>query len=78
MGAEQIELRITPLGAALVEAMPNRKLMRRIQTRFEKNHECPEAKLFSAKEVAAYYRKRGQKVRAVQRSSQPLSRSLDS
>lgn len=65
MAAEEIEVLITPLGAAIVEAMPDRKQMRRIQTRFKKHQECPASAIFSDKEVQAFYRERGQIVEAV-------------
>lgn len=38
--------RITPLGAALVEAMPNRKLMNTIKREFKKTGKCPLSAIF--------------------------------
>ncbi len=47
---------ITPLGAAVVEAMPDRKKMSRIQSRFKKTGDCPVSELFpTKKDVIDFY-----------------------
>lgn len=55
---------ITPLGAAIVEALPDRAAARRIQRNFRRKRLCPPSAIFSPAEVVAYYRARGEKVRA--------------
>lgn len=56
---------ITPLGAAIVEALPNRELKRKIQRAFEKLGECPISDIFDAESVESFYRERGQTVKAI-------------
>jgi hypothetical protein len=63
--ADQNEYTITPLGAAIVEALPDRTKKRRIQRRFKEHGECPASSLFSATEVEQWCRERGEKVTAV-------------
>jgi hypothetical protein len=55
---------ITPLGAAIVEAMPDRKAMRRIQSRFKKYNECPASVIFNLEQVERFYAERGQSIKA--------------
>lgn len=59
------EYRITPLGAAVVEAIPDRRKVRKIQRDFEQKKECPASAIFTAEEVEAFYREIGQEVTAV-------------
>jgi hypothetical protein len=61
---EKESYEISPLGAAVVEAMPDRKAMRRIQSRFKKNNECPVSEIFNSEQVVKFYADRGQVVRA--------------
>lgn len=60
------EFEITPLGAAIVEAMPDRKLMRRIKTRFKQKNECPSSQIFDARAVKAFYKTKGLSIMAVE------------
>lgn len=55
---------ITPLGAAIVEAMPDRAKQQRIQKRFKQSGICPESALFTAAQVEAYYHKHNLKIKA--------------
>lgn len=54
-------LHITPLGAAIVEAMPDKKKQQRIQRRF-KQGKCPSSAIFTREQVEDYYQQRGVKV----------------
>ena len=45
---EHREFKITPLGAAIVEAMPDRELMRKIRRNYKRDGRVPESKLFPA------------------------------
>jgi hypothetical protein len=56
---------ISPLGAAIVEAMPDRRRKQAVMRAFKNKAVCPASELFSAKEVEAFYRNRGKKIRAV-------------
>lgn len=56
---------ITPLGAAIVEAMPDRKRMAYIKARFKKKRQCPVSKLFTAEELVSFYKEEGLLVVAV-------------
>ena len=70
------QLTLTPLGAAIVEAMPNKRLMAGIKREFRKNGECPPSRIFSCEQVEAFYRERGTNVRSwlygVKRGGGPL------
>jgi hypothetical protein len=46
---------ITPLGAAIVEAMPDERKMDRIQRAFKRNNQCPVSAIFSADQIRKYY-----------------------
>lgn len=52
---DQTSVSITPLGAAIVEAMPDRKKMGRIQHAFKESRRCPVSELFTEKEITDYY-----------------------
>jgi len=56
------DITITPLGAAIVEAMPDSRKMRAIQRAFKTNNVCPSSDIFTPAEVVAYYKERGQVV----------------
>jgi hypothetical protein len=62
----QPTLEITPLGAALVEAMPDRKKMAHVRKLF-KQKKCPDSELFSVEEVEHWYFDRGQKIKGIER-----------
>lgn len=64
---ESVNLELTPLGAAIVEAMPDRKKMKAIQKDFTEHKICPESDVFSGREVVAFYAERGEKVVACRR-----------
>jgi hypothetical protein len=64
---QQPTLEITPLGAALVEAMPDRKKMARIRRMFREK-KCPDSELFTAKAVEKWYADRGQKIKGIERT----------
>lgn len=58
---------VTPLGAAIVEAMPDKKAQRAIQRNFRKQSECPTSRLYpTVGDVASFYRQRGEQIRGVQ------------
>jgi hypothetical protein len=63
--ASPVSLEITPIGAAIVEAMPNRERMKRIQYRFDRNNECPVSEIFTKEQVEHFYKQRGKAVRIV-------------
>jgi hypothetical protein len=46
---------ITPLGAAIVEAMPDRKLISYIKKRFKEKGKVPISSLFTANQIDAFY-----------------------
>ena len=48
------EFEITPLGAAIVEALPNRKKVNRIKRAFRERGVCPASDIFSEEQVAAW------------------------
>ena len=47
---------VTPLGAAIVEALPNRKMVRKIERDFKRMKVCPMSDLFDHAAVTAFYR----------------------
>ena len=53
---DNLELTITPLGAAIVEALPNRKMVRKIERDFKQLNVCPMSELFDHAAVRAFYR----------------------
>lgn len=61
-GPASPSLEMTPLGAAIVEAMPDQKRVRAIQRAFKSSGQCPASTLFSAAQVVAFYKARGQSV----------------
>lgn len=56
------DLEITPLGAAIVEALPDREKVRRIKRNFREHGVCPTSAIFDADAVRAFYAERGQRV----------------
>lgn len=58
------ELILTPLGAAIAEAIPNQKLISKIKRSF-KQGKCPISEIFNAKEIESFYRTRNQEIKAV-------------
>lgn len=64
--SRQKKFEITPLGAAIVEALPDQKRKKEIQRQFEKHRKCPASLMFDAGQVEQYYADRGEKVTAVQ------------
>lgn len=60
------ELTITPLGAAIVEAMPDSKKKKRVNRRFTSHAECPVSIIFpNPVDVEAFYALRGIKVKGI-------------
>jgi hypothetical protein len=53
-----IDARITPLGAAIVEALPDRRKVRRIKAAFRRGKLPPASAIFNSKQVAAFYRRK--------------------
>ena len=60
------ELGITPLGAAIVEALPDRARVARIKRRF-RDGLCPTSAVFDADGVRRFYAALGQRVKPVDR-----------
>lgn len=58
-------MEITPLGAAIVEVLPDQKRKRELMRRFKRLRECPVSKVFGPKAVVRFYRERGEQVTAV-------------
>jgi hypothetical protein len=46
---------ITPLGAAVVEAMPDRKMVNKVNRDFKRFKWCPMSALFDHAAIMAYY-----------------------
>lgn len=59
------ELVITPLGAAIVEALPDRDRVRRIKRRFREKRVCPTSAVFDADGVREFYARLGERVAGV-------------
>jgi len=57
---------ITPFGAAIVEALPDRKLKARIARDFKVKAVCPSSLLFNTNEVEAFYLAQGLTIKARQ------------
>jgi hypothetical protein len=54
------EFTITPLGAAIVEALPDREKVKRIQQTFKRNGKVPTSAIFKTdSEIEAFYGKEG-------------------
>lgn len=49
---------ISPLGAAIVEAMPDRKRVARIKRKFKATGYCPPSLIFTEDQVEKFYRDR--------------------
>jgi hypothetical protein len=49
------EFTITPLGAAIVEAMPDQAKVKQINRRFKQQRECPISAIFNAKAIDTFY-----------------------
>lgn len=63
--SDDVQFILTPLGAATVEAMPDRKLMSKIARDFKKLRICPTSKIFvTKKSVEDFYK--NQRIRAVE------------
>lgn len=56
---------ITPLGAAVVEAMPNDRLVRTIKRDFARQGVCPVSALFNTRGVVQFYLDQGKTIKAV-------------
>lgn len=64
------KLEITPLGAAIVEALPDRALVRRIQQAFNERADVPTSALWPDKRaVERWYAQCGKKVNGVSREA---------
>jgi hypothetical protein len=61
---------ISPLGAAIVEAMPDGKLMRKIQRAFNRSHLCPTSQIFPTKKAVEDFYK-GERIIACESEVQP-------
>lgn len=59
------DLEITPLGAAVVEALPDRAKVARIKRHFRESGTCPTSVIFDADAVRSFYAGRGQRVKPV-------------
>lgn len=70
--AHQKTSEITPLGAAIIEALPDRDKVRRVKALFKKK-KCPVSVIFDKTGVEAFYRERGQTITAVYKA-QPQQR----
>ncbi len=56
---------ITPLGAAVVEAMPDRAAVNKVKREFKQSHRCPMSEIFpTARDVEEFYAKQGQSIEA--------------
>jgi hypothetical protein len=62
---------ITPLGAAIVEALPDRDLVKYIKRRFKKQGQVPISSLFTAEQITAFYEQHDTEVKVVTRGRQP-------
>lgn len=60
--ADKNYVAITPLGAAIVEALPDQKAVRRIKMRFKKYRECPASMIFNPQQVMKFYKDRGEEI----------------
>lgn len=59
---------ITPLGAAIVEAMPDKASEREVQRAFRREAKCPTSRLFPTKEsVETFYLEHGSQVTAIEK-----------
>lgn len=63
--SERKSLEITPLGAAIVEAMPDRTKVARVKSLFKNKKQCPVSMIFDKKGVEAFYKERGEKIAAI-------------
>lgn len=64
---------ITPLGAAIVEALPDRKAVRYIKRRFRERGQVPVSSLFNAEQISAFYGECDMEVKSVPRGVRPSS-----
>jgi hypothetical protein len=63
---------ITPLGAAIVEAMPDQKKVQKLQRAFKSQHQCPTSAIFPTPgSVMEYYGARGQHIRVSNDKGEP-------
>src|SRR5687768_12326627 len=65
---------ITPLGAAIVEALSNRELVKYIKRRFKEDAECPVSELFTADQLVRFYRSEDVTITPVARLTEPPKR----
>lgn len=63
--SERAKKMITPLGAAVVEALPDRKAVSRIKKRFRVNRECPISAIFSEDQVREFYAEEGEQIKPI-------------
>jgi hypothetical protein len=56
---DQTRHQITPLGAAIVEALPNRKKVAQLKRDFKRRGVCPSSALFTAEVAATWAAKAG-------------------
>lgn len=59
------EFTITPLGAAIVEALPDQRKKSRIVRAFKVRSVCPSSAIFDKSAVEQFYRDRGQQIRGI-------------
>lgn len=60
--SDRCEYVLTPLGAALVEALPDRALVCKIKDRFRRRGTCPTSQVFpTAQAVKDFYRAKGER-----------------
>ena len=53
---DNLSLTLTPLGAAIVEALPDRKMVRKIERDFKKLNVCPMSEVFDHEGIRTFYR----------------------
>src|ERR1043166_2027193 len=62
---------ITPLGAAIVEALPDRKLVYYIKKRFRVMGQVPISSLFTAEQIVKFYEEHDMKIKPSPRGARP-------
>lgn len=60
------QVQITPLGAAVVEALPDRVKVAKIKKRFRDRQEVPVSRIFTSEDIRKFYEERGEKVVVVE------------
>ena len=66
--AKNDDCMITPLGTAIVEAMPDRKRVAQIKHDFKVHRRCPASKVYDATRVTKFYEVRGMEIKGVLRA----------